>query len=69
MKTALMIGDNVTEIITKINITLSKEEAELLLNLMTTSDMNDEDDTLLEYDCSRELMGKLLEVYRKFDND
>jgi|DEB0MinimDraft_6_1074348.scaffolds.fasta_scaffold01852_11 hypothetical protein len=69
MKTALMIGDNVTEIITKMNITLSKEEAELLLNLMTTSDMNDEDDTLLEYDCSRELMGKLLEVYRKFDND
>jgi hypothetical protein len=64
-----MIGDNVTEIITKMNITLSKEEAELLLNLMTTSDMNDEDDTLLEYDCSRELMGKLLEVYRKFDND
>ena len=69
MKTALMIGDNVTEIITKMNITLSKEEAELLLNLMTTSDMDDKDDTLLEYDCSRELMGKLLEVYRKFDND
>ena len=60
-----MIGDDVTDIITEMNIMLSKEEAELLLNLMSSSEMDDKDDTLLEYKCSKKLMGKLFDVYKK----
>lgn len=62
-----MIGGNVTNIITKMDITLSSEEVELLLNLMINSHMDDKDDTFLEYDCFGELMNKLLNTCRKFD--
>jgi hypothetical protein len=51
------------------DITLSSEEAELLLNLMINSHMDDKDDTFLEYDCFGELMNKLLKTCRKFDEE
>ena len=46
------------------NITITKDEAELLLNLIYDADMNDKDDRLESYDCTKELVGKLLTIYR-----
>ena len=53
--------------VSKIDISLSSEEAGLLLNLMINSHMDDKDDTFLEYDCFGDLMNKLLNTCRKFD--
>ena len=56
-------------ITTKMDITLSHEEAELLFHLMMDSHMDDKDDTFLEYDCFGELMNKLLNTCRKLDKE
>ena len=53
--------------VSKIDISLSSEEAGLLLNLMINSHMDDKDDTFLEYGCFGDLMNKLLNTCRKFD--
>jgi hypothetical protein len=47
------------------NITITKEEAELLLNLITEADMDDKNDILESYTCTKKLANKLLSIYRE----
>jgi len=47
------------------NITITKEEAELLLNLIFDADIDDKDDRLEPYTCTKELANKLLAIYRE----